>query len=166
MIFMNIAKNGYFHAEKSRLSLRDSAYINLNNLQMMIFENDPNIEKAISSSWAHWLYIHFVGEWYTEWPFHSFSDRVNIDYKGQRFRVKISPIRVTNGLKWGRFGDKTVICMNIQDDSFWFVHKKSWIINKSESVPTIELQFTIDLSDFKHFVSKYLYKVTSSSGTK
>ena len=61
---------------------------------MVNFENDPNIEKAISSSWAHWLYIHFVGEWYTEWPFrfkfnpfHSFSDRVNIDYKGQRFRV-------------------------------------------------------------------------------
>ena len=47
---MNIAKNGYFHAEKSRLSPRDSGYINPNNLQMMIFENDPNIEKAISSS--------------------------------------------------------------------------------------------------------------------
>ena len=95
MIFMNIAKNGYFFAEKSRLSSRDPAYIYPNNLQMMIFENDPNIEKAISSSWAHWLYIHFVGEWYTEWPFHfdldpfhSFSHGVNIDFKGQRFRVK------------------------------------------------------------------------------
>ena len=51
-------------------------------------------KKTISSSWAHWLYIHLVSEWYTEWPFHSdldpfhsFSDRVNIDYKGQCFRA-------------------------------------------------------------------------------
>ena len=133
------------------------------NVKMMIFENDPNIEKAISSSWAHWLYIHLVGEWYTEWPFHfnldpfhSFSDRVNIDYKGQCFRAiqgnlpKCPPDEKGSAgwneiqiepFNWWQNGD-LYLATNIQDDSFWFVHKKSWIIYKSESVPPIELQFT------------------------
>ena len=85
----------------------DSIYSN--NVKMIIFENDPNIEKPISSSWAHWLYIHLVGEWYTEWPFHfnlnpfhSFSDRVNIDYKGQRFRVT-QKLGWRIGWRWSRW---------------------------------------------------------------